>query len=80
MDKVLTSKTYINKNKDALNASFHKSKKTRELIEKMGYKLIFLPPYSPELNKIERFWTNMKRYIKNHINNFKDLKMLFSTF
>lgn len=61
-------------------ASFHKSKKTRELIEQAGCKLIFLPPYSPELNKIEKFWANMKRYIKNHINNFKDLKMLFNTF
>jgi len=36
MDKVLTSKTYVNKNRDVLNASFHKSKKTREPIEQAG--------------------------------------------
>ena len=37
------------------NASFYKSKKIRELIEQADCKLIFLPPYSPELNKIEKF-------------------------
>lgn len=62
------------------NASFHKSKKTRELIEQAGCKLIFLPPYSPELNRIEKFWANMKRYIKNHINNFKDLNDVIQYF
>lgn len=47
------------------NASFHKSQKTRELIESAGCKLIFLPPYSPDLNPIEKFWANMKRYVRN---------------
>ncbi len=37
------------------NAAFHKSKKTRELIESAGCRLIFLPPYSPDLNPIEKF-------------------------
>ena len=32
------------------NASFHKSQRTKELIESVGCKLIFLPPYSPDLN------------------------------
>ena len=47
------------------NASFHKSKKIKDLIEKTGASLIFLPPYSPDLNPIENFWANMKRWIKN---------------
>jgi transposase len=37
------------------NAAFHKSIKTRELIESVGCKIIFLPPYSPDLNPIEKF-------------------------
>ncbi|WP_371220591.1 transposase [Orientia tsutsugamushi] len=37
------------------NASFHKSKKTKELIESVGCKVIFLPHYSPDLNPIEKF-------------------------
>lgn len=42
------------------NASFHKSKRTKELIESAGCKVIFLPPYSPDLNPIEKFWAIMK--------------------
>lgn len=49
------------------NASFHKSKRTQELIESVGCKVIFLPPYSPDLNPIEKFWANLKRWIKNNI-------------
>jgi len=37
------------------NASYHISKETRKLIEKMGCRLIYLPPYSPDLNKIENY-------------------------
>jgi transposase len=55
------------------NASFHKSARTKELIESVGCRLIFLPPYSPELNPIEKFWANMKRWIRNRINNFHEL-------
>ena len=49
------------------NASIHKSQKVRDLIENAGCKLIYLPPYSPELNPIETFWANMKRWIKENI-------------
>ena len=46
------------------NAAFHKSQKTKELIESVGCKVLFLPPYSPELNPIEKFWANMKSRFK----------------
>ncbi len=55
------------------NASFHKSEKTKELIESVGCHVIFLPPYSPDFNPIEKFWANMKRWIKNNISNFDKL-------
>jgi transposase len=55
------------------HAAFHKSQKTRELIESVGCKLIFLPPYSPDLNPIEKFWAHMKRWIKQEIVNFATL-------
>ena len=49
------------------NATFHKSKKTKELIESVGCRVIFLLPYSPDLNPIEKFWANMKKWIKQKI-------------
>ena len=45
------------------NASIHKAKVTRPIVEhlkKQGVHLYFLPPYSPELNRIERLWHKMK--------------------
>lgn len=54
------------------NASFHKSAKTRELIEKAQCRLIFLPPYSPDLNPIENRWAIIKALIKKIIKQFDD--------
>lgn len=45
------------------NASVHKAKANRhiiEFLETQGVKLYFLPPYSPELNRIEKLWHLMK--------------------
>jgi len=55
------------------NASYHKSQRTKELIEFVGYHILFLPPYSPDLNPIKKSWANMKRWIKNRISNFWEL-------
>lgn len=42
------------------NASFHKSAESQKLVESAGCKILFLPPYSPDLNPIEKYWANMK--------------------
>jgi transposase len=42
------------------NARFHKSPKTKELIENAGCNLLFLPPYSPDFNPIEHRWFPLK--------------------
>ncbi len=36
------------------NATFHKGGRIEELIQKAGCRLLHLPPYSPELNRIEQ--------------------------
>jgi len=55
------------------NATFHKSKRTKDLIESIGCKILFLPPYSPDLNPIEIFWANLKKTIRINLEKFKDL-------
>ena len=55
------------------NAAFHKSQRTKELIESVECRVIFLPPYSPDLNPIEKFWANMKRWIKGKVSDFAEL-------
>jgi len=52
------------------NASFHKSAAIRESIEQAGCTLLFLPPYSPDLNKIEKFWPKLKHYLRKTLNQF----------
>jgi transposase len=56
------------------NARYHISKETRKLIEEKGCKLIYLAPYSPELNKIENYWAIIKRYVKKYLPYFPTLK------
>lgn len=56
------------------NATFHKSERTRELIENAGCSLLFLPPYSPDLNPIETFWANLKAKIRSIIHTFTTLQ------
>ena len=43
------------------NAAFHKSRETRQIIKDAGCFALFLPPYSPHLNPIEKLWANIKR-------------------
>ncbi len=43
------------------NATFHQSRRTRELVEQAGCTLMFLSPYSPDPNPIEKLWANLKR-------------------
>ena len=43
------------------NAAFHKTQKTRGILEESGHELIFLPPYSPDFNPIEKHFANLKK-------------------
>ena len=56
------------------NATFHKSLNTKLLIESAGCQLLFLPPYSPDFNPIEKFWAWFKRQIREIINTFTSLE------
>lgn len=44
------------------NLSSHKGSGVRELIEERGCKLMYLPPYSPDLNPIEEAFAKLSRH------------------
>ena len=46
------------------NASFHSKKRLLSAAQNAGCRLLFLPPYSPELNPIEKFWACLKRFLR----------------
>ena len=52
------------------NASFHRKKKLNALARKAHRSLLFLPPYSPELNPIEHFWSWLKRSLQKLLPNY----------
>lgn len=45
------------------NAPIHMADEIEEIISRRGYRSIYLSPYSPELNRIENFWSIMKSYV-----------------
>ena len=47
------------------NYSVHKSAFIKRIAEILNIVLIYLPPYSPQLNPIEQLWRKMKRIIRN---------------
>lgn len=46
------------------NISFHKQQYIRDLIESVGAKVVYLPPYSPDLSPIEKMWSKIKEILK----------------
>jgi transposase len=49
------------------NASFHRKAVLIALAEKFGCRVIFLPPYSPDFNPIEKYWACLKKKIRKII-------------
>jgi transposase len=47
------------------NLSSHKVTGVRELIQARGAEVLYLPPYSPDLNPIEKAWAKIKQYLRS---------------
>jgi len=57
------------------NASFHRKKRLYSLASQANLRLLFLPPYSPNLNPIENYWAWLKRHLRkiiSHHNSFDE--------
>ncbi len=48
------------------NLASHKSASAIAAVEKVGAKMIFLPPYSPDLNPIENVFSKIKQLIRGY--------------
>lgn len=46
------------------NLSAHKDRASIAAIESVGAKVLFLPPYSPDLNPIEKMWSKIKTIVR----------------
>ena len=52
------------------NATFHRKSILPELAKKYNCEVLFLPPYSPDLNPIEKKWAWVKRKLREILHNF----------
>ena len=46
------------------NLPAHKSADVREAIEAVGCDLWYLPPYSPDMNPIQKLWSKVKAWLR----------------
>ncbi len=46
------------------NMRSHHVKQVREILEGKGMKSLYLPPYSPDLNPIEKMWSKVKAILR----------------
>jgi transposase len=56
------------------NASFHHGGRIRELVEAAGCRVLYLPPYSPDLNRIEKCWAWLKSRIRKQLQETGELR------
>jgi transposase len=47
------------------NLSAHKVRGVRERMESRGAAVLYLPPYSPDLNPIEKAWSKLKQLLRS---------------
>ena len=46
------------------NMKSHRAKAVKELLDSSGIRYIYLPPYSPDLNPIEKLWSKVKALLR----------------
>lgn len=54
------------------NASIHHTARIKQMCRDAGVTLVYLPPYSPDFNPIERFFAELKAFIKRNWYNYEE--------
>ena len=64
------------------NAAYQHCRKVRDKAEKWNINLVFLPPYSPNLNLIERLWKFLRKEIlaNQYYHSFRDFYSAIESF
>ena len=57
------------------NASIHKGFEIYDIAEDFNVNIIYLPPYSPDLNPIEKVWGNFKNILRRIRHKYDDFKV-----
>lgn len=52
------------------NAPFHRKRKLAQIAARYGVIVVFLPPYAPQFNPIEKAWANFKKWLKYNFERF----------
>ena len=62
------------------NASWHRKKTLKRLAEAVGCRIIFFPPYSPDLNPIEKVRANFKIFLRNYLSYYSSISEAATVF
>ncbi len=64
------------------NARYYRSKEVRKFLEVSRIELVFLPPYAPNLNLIERYWKYFKKVVlyNHYYETFNEFKIACENF
>jgi transposase len=61
------------------NATFHHGGRIAQLIAATGAQVVYLPPYSPDLNRIEKCWAWLKSRIRKQLRETTNLREAMET-
>ena len=61
------------------NAPFHKKEALYAIIANTSHTLLFLPPYSPDLNPIEHYWSALKRNLAAQAHRYHSVAETFDS-